>query len=61
MIGQKKTHKTVYWGNKISYPTFDFLLFILALGAGDSYFEINLYGYRKMRENSNNKIDLEFS
>ena len=31
--------------DRVLHPTFDFVLFILALGAADSYFGINSYDY----------------
>ena len=49
IIDQKKDHKMdhkmVYWGDKVSYPTFDVVLFILFWGAAYPTFGINLYGY----------------
>ena len=37
-IGQKKGDKTLYKNDKALYSTFDFALFILALGVGEPYF-----------------------
>ena len=38
MIGRKKGDKTLYKNDKALYSTFDFVLFILALGVGEPYF-----------------------
>ena len=41
MVGRKKGDKTLYKNDKALYSTFDFVLFILALGVGEPYFGNN--------------------
>ena len=46
IMGQKNSDTMLCKNDRVSYPTFGCMLFILALGAGDPYLGINsYYGY----------------